>query len=159
MILQLWMTARAYPPDEKIGPPPNAAVLSLFQMFFVRKTPSKNPIDRIFPPPFSRIFNGWQSLLAAVTLTAFDSRGSRPSGPLRRSMGKIHAGLGPLSQRAYPTDVFCFCGKHAFWDRFFLCSYKRLGRLVVESMFTCSRRPPIFDLPGCHARLDLPGCH
>ena len=37
-ILQLWMTARAYLPDEKIGLPPNAEVLSLFQMFLVRRT-------------------------------------------------------------------------------------------------------------------------
>ena len=35
------------PPDEKIGVPPNAAVLSLFQMFFCEKNPAKNPIDRI----------------------------------------------------------------------------------------------------------------
>ena len=43
MFLQLWMTARAYPPDEKIGLPPNAAVLSLFQMFLVRKTLQRTP--------------------------------------------------------------------------------------------------------------------
>ena len=82
------MTARAYLSDEKIAPRPNAAVLSLFQIFFREKTLQRTP----------RIFNGWQSLLAAVTLTAFDSRGSRPSGPLRQSMGKIHARSGHESE-------------------------------------------------------------
>ena len=40
---------------------------------FCEKNPAKNPIGEPISLFFSRIFNGWQSLLAAVTLTAFDS--------------------------------------------------------------------------------------
>ena len=40
---------------------------------FREKNPAKNPIDRIGSPPFSRIFNGWQSSLASVTLTAVEA--------------------------------------------------------------------------------------
>ena len=110
MILQLWMTARAYPPDEKVcgGFEPVSNVSC-------EKNHAKNTIDRIGPPPFSRIFNGWQSLLAAVTLTAFDSRGSRPSVPLRRSVGQIDAGLGPFASKGLsPRWVFVFVEKHVF---------------------------------------------
>ena len=53
----------------KKTPLPNASVLNLFQVFFMRK-PVREPISWIGPPPFSRIFSGWQPLLAAVTLTA-----------------------------------------------------------------------------------------
>ena len=120
--------------------------------------PAKNPIGRIGSPPLSRIFNGWQSLLAAVTLTAFDSRGSRPSGPLRRSMGKIHARLGPFESKGISLRCFCFLWKNTHFKTDFSLLIEMIGSQVVVSMFTCSRRPPFFDLPGCHARFDLPEC-
>ena len=63
MILQLWMAAKTYPTDEKIGPPPNAAVLSLFQMFFCEKNPAKNPIGGIGPPSFCKNFQ-WMVVIA-----------------------------------------------------------------------------------------------
>ena len=153
------MTARAYLSDEKIGPPPNAAVFKLVSNVSCEKNPAKNPIDRVGSPPFSRIFNRCQSLLAAVTLTAFHSRGSLPSGPLRRSMGETHARLGPfLSQRAYSPDVFVFQKTRILRPNFSLL-IEMIGSQVVVSMFThCSRRPPILNLLGCHARFDLPEC-
>ena len=154
------MTARAYLPDEKIGLPPNAAVLSRFQMFFVRKTLQRTPSTGEAPLNlFARIFNGWQSLLAAVTVTPFDSRGSRPSGPLRRFIGKIHAGLGPFEPKGPILPMgLCFCGKTRILRPIFSLLIETIGSQVVVSMFTCSSRPPSFDLPGCHARVDLPEC-
>ena len=103
------------------------------KMFFCEKNPAKNPIGGIGPPSFCKNFQ-WMAVIARSRdfdspLTAFDSRGSRPSGPLRRSMGKIQAGLG-------------FVEKHAFWVRFFLCSLKRLG---LKSSCRCSHVP--VDLP------------
>ena len=135
------MTARAYLSDEKIGSPPSAAVLSLCQMFFYeKKNPAKNPIDRLGSPPFSRIFNGWQSLLAAVTLTAFKQPGKPPFLDL------------PI------LAMFLYLWKNTHFETDFSLLVELVGSQVVVSMFTCSRRPPIFDLPGCHARFDLPEC-
>ena len=53
---------------------------------------------------------------------------------------------------------FCFCGKTRILRPMFSLLIEAIGSQVVVSMFTCSRRPPILDLPGCHARSDLPEC-
>ena len=86
----------------------------------------------------------------------FDSRGSRPSGPLRRSMGKIHARLGPFESKGLSRDGFLFLWKNTHFETVFSLLIETIGSQVVVSMFTCSHRPPILDLPGCHARVDLP---
>ena len=57
-------------PDEKIGAPPNAVVLSLFQMFFVRENPAKNPIERIGSPSFCTNF---QRMAVIARSRDFDS--------------------------------------------------------------------------------------
>ena len=93
-----------------------------------------------------------------MTLTAFDSRGSRPSGPLRRSMGQIRAGLGPFEPKTFPPLGFLFLWKNTHFEIDFSLLIETIGSQVVVSMFKCSRRPTIFDLPGCHARVDFPEC-
>ena len=136
-ISQLWMTARAYLSDEKIGSA-KCGVLSLFQMFFVRKTMPRTRSKGKVPIIFQE-FSTWQSLVAAVTLTAFDSRGSRPSGPLRRSMGKIHARLGPFESKGLSLRCFCFCGKTSIL-RPSLCS------LMID--WVTSRRVDVHMFPS-----------
>ena len=67
--------------------------------------------------------------------------------------------IGPfLSQRAYSPDVFVFEKTRILRPNFSLL-IEMIGSQVVVSMFThCSRRPPILNLLGCHARFDLPEC-
>ena len=121
-------------------------------VFFCEKNPAKNPIDRIGTPSFCKNF---QRMAVIARSRDFDSR---PSGPLRRSMGQIHAGLGPFEPKGPISPmVFLFLWKNTLRPIFSLL-IETIGSQVVGSMFTCSRRPPIFDLPGCHARFELPRC-
>ena len=114
-------------------------------MFFVRK-PCKEPHrwDRpfLFLQEFSTDGSHYSQPWLWQPLTAFDSRGSRPSGPLRRSMDKIHAGLGPFEPKDLSHRWVFVVEKHAFWDRFFLCSSKLLAH---KSSCRCSHVP--VDLP------------
>ena len=111
-------------------------------MFFGEEKPCKEPHRRDRPPLLFQEFSTDDSpLLAAVTLTAFDSRGSRPSGPLRRSMGKIHARLGPFESRGLSLRCFVIVETHILRPIFSLL-IEMIGSQVVVSVFTCS-----VDLP------------
>ena len=86
---------------------------------FVHKVPVNNVSVGTGTLPLVSTFASIVAFLA-VTLTAFDSRGNRPSGPLRRSMGKIHAGLGPFEPKDLSHRwVFVFVENTHFETDFF----------------------------------------
>ena len=62
------------------------------------RKPAKNPIDRV--GSFFMNFQRMAVIARSRDFDTFDSRGSRPSGPLRRSMGKIHDRVGPCDSNA-----------------------------------------------------------
>ena len=139
----------------KIGRPPNAAVFEPVSNVFCEKKTCKEPHrwDRL--PLFARIFQ-WMVVIARSR--DFDSLW-QPFWTFATVNGQNSRWIrSPWVKGPIPPMGFCFCGKTRILRPIVSLLIETIGSQVVVSMFTCSRRPPIFDLPGCHARVGLPGC-
>ena len=109
---------------------------------FCEKNPCNEPHRQDNPPLL--FFKNFQRMVVIVRNRDFDS------------MGKIHASLGPFESKGLSPRWVSVLWKNTHFETDFSLLIETIGSQVVVSMFTCSRRPPIFDLPGCHARVDLP---